>query len=54
MNFFCSSAEFDEYVADMELDRNLVVKCDMDAAIREAYNIFSVDEGCFDTAKPTA
>ena len=54
MNFFCSSAEFDEYVADMELDPDLVIKCDMDKAIREAYNIFSVDEGCFDPGKTNA
>ena len=26
MNFFCSSAEFDEYVTEMELDPNDVIK----------------------------
>lgn len=30
----------------MELDKNTVIKCDMDAAIKAAYNIFSVDLGC--------
>lgn len=48
MNFFCSGAEFDQYVADMELDPKLVIKADIDRAVKEAYEIFhttvSVDD----------
>lgn len=48
MNFFCSGAEFDQYVADMELDPELVIKADIDRAVKEAYEIFhtavSVDD----------
>lgn len=29
----------------MELDQNTVIKCDMEAAIKAAYNIFSIDLG---------
>ena len=36
MNFFCSSAEFDEYVTEMELDTNDVIKADIDRALIEA------------------
>ena len=36
MNFFCSSAEFDEYVTEMELDPNDVIKADIDRALIEA------------------
>ena len=37
MNFFCSSAEFDQYVTDMELDAASVIKADMDRAVEVAY-----------------
>ena len=44
MNFFCSSAEFDHYVADNELDPDLVIKCDAEGAVKAAYDIFSVED----------
>lgn len=43
MNFFCSGAEFDQYVADMELDPELVIKADIDRAVKEAYEIFHTE-----------
>lgn len=42
MNFFCSSAEFDEYVTEMELDSNDVIKADIDQALIEAKATFEV------------
>ena len=42
MNFFCSSAEFDEYVTEMELDTNDVIKVDIDRALIEAKATFEV------------
>lgn len=42
MNFFCSSAEFDEYVTEMELDSNDVIKADIDRALSEAKATFEV------------
>ncbi len=42
MNFFCSSAEFDQYVTDMELDAASVIKADMDRAVEEAKATFEV------------
>ncbi len=43
MNFFCSSAEFDKYVEDMELDKDVIIKCDAKKALEAAKDIFSVD-----------
>ena len=40
--FFCSSAEFDQYVTDMELDAASVIKADMDRAVEEAKATFEV------------
>ena len=40
MNFFCSSAEFDEYVTEME--PNDVIKADIDRALIEAKATFEV------------
>ena len=37
MNFFCSSAEFDEYVTEMELDPNDVIKADIDRALNNLF-----------------
>ena len=42
MNFFCSSAEFDAYVTEMELDPNDVIKADIDRALVEAKATFEV------------
>ena len=42
MNFFCSSAEFYEYVTEMELDPNDVIKSDIDRALIEAKATFEV------------
>ncbi len=42
MNYFRSSAEFDQYVADMELDPAGVIKCDIDKAVDEAKKTFLV------------
>ena len=42
MNFFCSSAEFDEYVTEMELDPNDVIKADIDRALIEVKATFEV------------
>lgn len=42
MNFFCSGAEFDQYVTDMELDPKAVIKADIDTAIAEAKATFEV------------
>ena len=43
MNFFSSGAEFDQYVVDMELDPELVIKADIDRAVKEAYEIFHTE-----------
>lgn len=43
MNFFSSGAEFDQYVADMELDPKMVIKADIDRAVKEAYEIFHTE-----------
>ena len=42
MNFFCSSAEFDQYVTDMELDPDSVIKADINKAVEEAKATFEV------------
>lgn len=42
MNFFCSSAEFDAYVTERELDPNDVIKADIDRALIEAKATFEV------------
>lgn len=42
MNFFCRSAEFDQYVEDMELDKNLVIKADIHRAVQEGKATFLV------------
>ena len=42
MNFFCSSAEFDEYVTEMELYPKYVIKADIDRALIEAKATFEV------------
>ncbi len=42
MNFFCRSAEFDQYVEDMELDKSLVIKADIDRAVVEGKATFLV------------
>jgi len=42
MNFFCSSAEFDQYVTDMELDPDKVIKADIKRALKEAKATFEV------------
>lgn len=42
MNFFCRSAEFDQYVEDMELDKALVIKADLDRAVAEGKATFWV------------
>lgn len=44
MNFFCCSVEFDQYVADMELDPETVIKADIDRAVYEAHAIFNIEE----------
>lgn len=43
MNFFCSSAEFDKYTEEMIPDKDTVIKCDVNKALSEAKDIFSVD-----------
>lgn len=43
MNFFCSGAEFDQYVMDMELDPEIVIKADIGRAVKEAYEIFHTE-----------
>ena len=42
MNFFSSGAEFDQYVANMGLDPETLIKADIDRAIVEAKSIFEV------------
>lgn len=42
MNFFCSSAEFDQYVTDMELDPETLIKADINRALEEAKATFEV------------
>ena len=42
MNFFSSGAEYDQYVADMELDPESLIKADIDRAIIEAKATFEV------------
>ena len=42
MNFFCSSAEFDQYVTEMELDPDNLIKADIHIAVREAKDTFEV------------
>ncbi len=51
MNFFCSSAEFDEYVTEMELDPNDVIKADIDRALIEAKETFEVSKFIFQGGK---
>ena len=47
MNFFCSSAEFDQYVTDMELDPNTVIKADIKRALKEAKATFEEGKKAF-------
>lgn len=42
MNFFCSLAEFDQYVTEMELDPKGIIKADMALAMEEAKGTFEV------------
>ena len=42
MNFFCSGAEFDQYVTQMELDPDGIIKADIEVAAREAKATFEV------------
>ena len=42
MNFFCSSAEFDAYVTEMELDPNDVITADIARALIQAKPPFAV------------
>ena len=42
MNFFCSGAEFDQYVTQMELDPDGIIKADIEVAGREAKATFEV------------
>ena len=42
MNFFCSGAEFDQYVTQMELDPICIIKADIEVAVREAKATFEV------------
>ncbi len=42
MNFFSSSAEFDQYVTQMELDPESLIKADIDRAVLEAKATFEV------------
>lgn len=43
MNFFCSAAEFDHYVTEMEIGVDNIIKADRKRAIREAWEIFNVE-----------
>lgn len=42
INFFCSLAEFDQYVTEMELDSKGIIKADMALAMEEAKGTFEV------------
>lgn len=42
MNFFSRSAGFDQYVEDMELDKDKVIKADIDRAVVEGKAFFLV------------
>ena len=42
MNFLCSGAEFDQYVTQMELDPDGIIKADIEVAVREAKATFEV------------
>lgn len=42
MNFFCSGAEFDQYVTEMELEPDSLIKADITRAIEEAKATFEV------------
>lgn len=42
MNFFCSSAEFDQYVTEMELEPGALIKADITRAVEEAKATFEV------------
>lgn len=42
MNFFSSSAEFDQYVTQMELAPESLIKADIDRAVLEAKATFEV------------
>jgi len=42
MNFFCSGAEFDQYVTEMELEPDSVIKADIERALEEAIATFEV------------
>ena len=48
MSFFCGGAVFDQFVADMELDPELVIKADIDRAVKEAYEIFHTEASADD------
>ena len=42
MNFFCRSAGFDQYVEDMGLNKELIIKADIDRAVVEGRAFFLV------------
>lgn len=42
MNFFCSLAELNQYVMDMELDSEGIIRADMPMAMEEAKGTFAV------------
>ena len=42
MNFFCRSAEFDQYVEDMGLNKDLIIKADIHRAVVEGRAFFLV------------
>ena len=42
MNFFSSSAEFDQYVTQMELGLESLIKADINVAVNEAKATFEV------------
>lgn len=42
MNFFCSGAEFGQYVTDMELDPDSIIKAGIDKAVEEDKATFEV------------
>ena len=47
MNFFCSGAEFDQYVTEMELDPDTVIKAEIKRAVEEAKATFLTTPICW-------
>lgn len=43
MNFFCTKSEMEQYIAQMGLDENIVIKADINAALREAWETFHIE-----------